>query len=358
MQALILTLRLSVWAPASRSKYGASKTSMSTKIKLMRNPHTQAYTPMTNDSSPHTPVLSEPILETLQKFQCHQILDATFGAGSLTTHILSNIKNAVVSASDRDPSAIKIAEHLSQKFPNRLIPKEARFANLDTTFFNSSFDAVIFDCGVSSPQIDQSNRGFSFQKNGPLDMRMSQNGITAAHIVNSYSNTQLASIFKTFGEERFANKIANSIVKRRETKLFTETLDLAEHIKAITPYQKIHPATRVFQALRIAVNEELTEITIGLKHAISLLKNEGILLVITFHSLEHKTVKNTLSSYIYSPPKTSRYQPEQKYIHEHPFALKYIERCLKPSDQEIHFNERSRSAQMRICQKINLETSS
>ena len=185
-------------------------------------------------------------------------------------------------------------------------------------------------------------------------MRMSQHGLTAEDIVNSYSTEQLVYILRTFGEERFAKKIALSIVKRRETQLFTETADLAEHIKKIVPFQRIHPATRTFQALRIAVNNELDEIQCAIDQGLTLLKDQGLLIVITFHSLEHKVVKNALQQYVNTPPAISRYAAPKVHEFTKPFMINYIKKCAKPSDAEVLENVRARSAQMRICQKQTL----
>ncbi len=303
----------------------------------------------------HTPVLAAPILENLKKYNCLHILDATFGAGSLTQHILNHIPQSTIVATDRDPDAIAIATGMQTSFPQRLFPYLSKFSNLATILPSEEFHAAILDCGVSSPQIDRQERGFSFQKDGPLDMRMSQEGLAAAEIVNTFTAEALSKIFKDFGEERFARKIANLIVRRRQSQPFTHTADLASCIQKHMPYQKIHPATRVFQALRIVVNNEIEEIKLGLENSLSKLKDNGLIFVITFHSLEHKAAKSTLEKYFNKPTPTSRYQAPKPHSYPHPFQLTYLKSCLKPSDQEVRENPRARSAQMRICQKTVLK---
>jgi len=304
----------------------------------------------------HIPVLAQPVLQKLKDGSPqNNILDGTFGVGALTTLILQQT-SAHVYALDCDPDAIARAKALQQHYPNRLTVLQGKFSQIPNLVPPSLvLDAAIFDCGVSSPQLDQANRGFSFQKDGPLDMRMSQTGTSAADVVNTFSTQQLIDVFVRFGANKSAKKVAHAIVSTRDNQPFSNTLDLAKLIERIVPKtSKIHPATLFFQAIRMHINNELSEIQQAVKNALGILRTQGILMMITFHSLEHKIVKDTMRSFTHKKDDSSRYHPPQspKSSPNLPFTIEGFNRITKPSRQEILSNPRARSAQLRICIKI------
>lgn len=237
------------------------------------------------------------VIDALKPAPGAVIVDGTFGAGGYTRRILET--GADVIAIDRDPTAIEAGRAMEKQFPGRLDLVESRFSALDDAVSHvkgadSKVDGVVLDIGVSSMQIDEAERGFSFQKDGPLDMRMSKKGPSAADVVNRLKIGDLARIFNFLGEERHAGRIARMIDKRRAVQPFTRTLDLANAIETLVgrnPKDRIHPATRVFQALRVYVNDELGELARALLAAERILKPGGRLVVVTFHSLEDRMVK-------------------------------------------------------------------
>lgn len=247
-------------------------------------------------SPPHIPVLLAEVLEALKASGGGDFLDGTFGAGGYTRAILDvNPQNRVL-ALDRDPTAIAAGQALVAAYPGRLSLVETEFSAMEdaaTEVGFKLFDGIVLDIGVSSMQLDQAIRGFSFRNDGPLDMRMSGAGESAYDIVNSASEERLADIFYHYGEERLSRVIARAIVADRKTKRFETTKDLADMIGRIirTKPGDIHPATRSFQALRIAVNDELGELARALHAAERLLKPGGRLAVVSFHSLEDRIVK-------------------------------------------------------------------
>ncbi len=246
-------------------------------------------------SARHVPVLREEILAALAPEAGGLYLDATFGAGGYTRAILA-IPGTRVLALDRDPTAIAAGAELVGEFGNRLQLVQAHFAELGIIAARhaiTAFDGIVFDIGVSSMQLDEAARGFSFRLDGPLDMRMDCAGPTAADLVNEASEEALADIFYHFGEERAARRIARAIVHARAETPFTSTVQLADTIARANPGRPgdIHPATRSFQALRIAINDELGEFAKGLAAAETMLRPGGCLAVVTFHSLEDRIAK-------------------------------------------------------------------
>jgi 16S rRNA (cytosine1402-N4)-methyltransferase len=228
------------------------------------------------------------------------------------------------------------------------------FSNLEK--YVDDVNGVVFDLGVSSMQLDQATRGFSFLKEGPLDMRMSQTGPTAADLVNSASEKMLSNILYFFGEERASRRIAKAIVARRDQEPFGTTTDLAKIIESVLPRSKpgqSHPATRSFQALRIAVNKEYEELFNGLFSAEKVLSADGCLVVVTFHSIEDRIVKRFIqarSGKLYS---TSRYLPDTDAL---PIQFsKVTQKAIKPSTSEISINTRARSAKLRIAKRTNIK---
>ncbi|MQW85832.1 16S rRNA (cytosine(1402)-N(4))-methyltransferase RsmH [Sinorhizobium saheli] len=240
----------------------------------------------------HIPVMLSEVLAALDPAPGKIILDGTFGAGGYTSAILD--AGADVIALDRDPTAIAAGQSLVAAAGGRLRLVHARFSELADHAPDGGLDGVVLDIGVSSMQIDEAERGFSFQKQGPLDMRMSATGVSAADVVNRAKVSDLIRIFGFLGEEKQAGRIARAIEKRRAEQPFETTRDLAGLIEVVTPRKakdKIHPATRVFQALRIFVNDELGELAGALFAAERVLKPGGRLVVVTFHSLEDRIVK-------------------------------------------------------------------
>lgn len=240
----------------------------------------------------HIPVLLADVLVALQPQPGALMLDGTFGAGGYTAALLD--KGCRIVAFDRDPDAIAGGAALKAASDGRLDLVHAAFSTLGDHVADASLDGAVFDIGVSSMQIDEGERGFSFAKDGPLDMRMAQRGVSAADVVNRAKPSDLARIFGLLGEERHAGRIARAIDARRSKKPFETTRDLANLIETVAPRKpqdRIHPATRVFQALRIFVNDELGELAGALVAAERALKPGGRLAVVTFHSLEDRIVK-------------------------------------------------------------------
>ncbi|KQQ61478.1 MULTISPECIES: 16S rRNA (cytosine(1402)-N(4))-methyltransferase RsmH [Rhizobium/Agrobacterium group] len=240
----------------------------------------------------HIPVLLREVLTALEPAPGKLILDGTFGAGGYTQAILD--QGADVIALDRDPTAIAGGQGMVAANGGRLSLIQSKFSNLASHAPAQGLDGVVLDIGVSSMQIDEAERGFSFQKNGPLDMRMSASGVSAADVVNRAKVSDLIRIFGFLGEEKQPGRIARAIEKKRAEEPFRTTRDLAGLIEIVTPRKakdKIHPATRVFQALRVFVNDELGELAQALFAAEQALKPGGRLVVVTFHSLEDRIVK-------------------------------------------------------------------
>jgi len=296
--------------------------------------------------SPHAPVLLDEVVDALQPRAGKTLVDGTFGAGGYSRALLD--AGASVIAFDRDPSARRFADGLpADRF--RLV--EGRFSELDAETGEAAVDGVVFDIGVSSMQLDEAERGFSFMRDGPLDMRMAADGPTAADLVNETEPAELARILFVYGEERESRRIARAIARRREEQPFTRTLELAEFIeKAVGGRRgaKVHPATRSFQAIRIAVNEELSELEAGLVAAERALTSGGRLCVVTFHSLEDRIVKTFLAVRAGKTPAGSRHAPPVKAAAAPSFQLLF-NGARTPSAAELAANPRARSAKLRAA---------
>jgi 16S rRNA (cytosine1402-N4)-methyltransferase len=305
----------------------------------------------------HTAVLLPQVLAALHIRASGTYMDATFGRGGHAGAIVEKlIADGRLLCLDRDSVAVAEARVRFAADPRVTIflaPFSALRACADQVRSGLKFDGILFDLGVSSPQLDAAARGFSFMHDGPLDMRMSQDeGVSAADVVNGASEAELVRIFREFGEERMAPRIARAIVADRRTRPFKRTLELAELIARVarTRERHKHPATRVFQALRIHVNRELEELESGLDAALERLAPEGRLAVISFHSLEDRLVKqfmrrHSLTDPMYAglPNIPARARPK----------LKVVGKSIQPQPEETARNPRARSARLRIAERIS-----
>ena len=273
-------------------------------------------------------------------------LDCTFGRGGHTKKILDKLssKGQLVSF-DLDDSAMEAAENI--KHENFKFIK-TNFSKIDEFIKDNSLTGVLIDCGVSSPQLDEPQRGFSFQKKGPLDMRFNQKQkLTCKDVIEKFSEKEISTILWKFGEEKESRKIAKSIVKHREKNLINNTLDLAEIIKAAkTIKTKKHPATKSFQALRMAVNSEIENLSVCLEKIKDKLIKSGKLVIISFHSLEDRIAKQTFK------PKINFYEKDIPLKHKEVLDEFKISKIIYPSTEEISLNPRARSAKMRIVEKL------
>lgn len=296
----------------------------------------------------HIPVLLHEVLEAMNISAGDRVLDATFGAGGYSRAMLE--AGASVLALDRDPEAIADGQPMVDEWSGKLNLVQGRFSALDALAKSEGFDqldAVVADIGVSSMQIDQAERGFSFQKDGPLDMRMEQAGVSAADVVNTFERPDLTRIIGILGDERHASRVSAAIVKRRETEPFETTLDLASVIEKVLGRKqsdKIHPATKSFQALRIYVNQELEELADALLAAERILKPGGRLVIVTFHSLEDRLVKRFMQDRAEQGGGSRHLPPEiDKTL---TFTLPR-RGAVSASKSEVELNPRSRSAKLR-----------
>ncbi len=299
-------------------------------------------------AAPHISVLLSEVVAALDAKPGDMILDGTFGAGGYTRAILSS--GASVTAFDRDPTVQRFTADLPATDGRfRLI--QDRFSQITAYFGPASVDGVTLDLGVSSMQLDEAERGFSFMRDGPLDMRMGDDGPTAADLVNTLDQTELARILYVYGEEHASRRVASFIVKRRAEEPFTRTLDLAAVIERALGGRKgakVHPATRSFQGLRIAVNDELGELEAGLAAAEAVLKPGGRLAVVTFHSLEDRIVKNFLAERAGRTPGGSRHAPPT--AQGAPPSFKLIStKAIAPGEEELAVNPRARSSKLRAA---------
>jgi 16S rRNA (cytosine1402-N4)-methyltransferase len=297
----------------------------------------------------HVPVLLDRVVEWLAVRDGGLYVDGTFGAGGYARAILRTAGARVIGI-DRDQTAIARGADLVSQAQGRLELVEERFGELQSVVAESSADGIVFDLGVSSMQLDRAERGFSFRLDGPLDMRMGHDGPTAADIVARAPERDLAAIIATLGEERQARAVARAIVKARSEQAVDTTRALANIVARVVHMRDsaIHPATRTFQALRIFVNEELAELAHGLAAAEHALKPGGRLVVVSFHSLEDRIVKNFLSARGRAPA-TSRHQPE---VAAAPPSFRLLTRKPEiPGDAEIAANPRARSAKLRAAER-------
>ena len=304
----------------------------------------------------HEPVLLEEVLEALSPVSGGLYVDGTVGGGGHSEAILEACSpEGRLVAFDRDDWALEAAAKRLARFGNRLELHREAFAGLAKLLFKRPCDGVLLDLGVSSPQLDEAERGFSFQSDGPLDMRMDRRQpVTAEQLVNELEPEELAEIFWKLGGERKSRRIARAIVEQRSMQRLESTLQLAEVVERACPRRgaRTHPATGVFQALRMAVNDELGQVERGLEAGWSVLKPGGRMAVITFHSGEDRAVKQF--SRDLARPYTVRGEVDLPELREprEPLARELSRKAIKPREAELDRNPRSRSAQLRVLEKI------
>lgn len=300
------------------------------------------------EAQKHIPVMLCEVLEALSVKDGGVYVDATFGDGGYSRAILEKA-NCRVIALDRDPAVLARAQELKEKYAERFDFRQTCFSAIFDVI-DEKVDGVVFDIGVSSMQLDEAERGFSFSKEATLDMRMSQTGLSAYDIVNTYDENELADILYYFGEEKKARQIAKKIVLSRQKKPIETTTELAEIICCVLPvrFGKQNPATRSFQALRIAVNDELSELEKALNGALEILDVGARLVVVDFHSLEDRIVKNFLKANAPKKVHTSRYGVSNS-APQTPFS--FVSDVVLPTKEEISSNPRAHSAKLRYAIK-------
>lgn len=307
--------------------------------------------PQPTDAAPHVPVLLGPLLAAVAPVE-GVWLDGTLGAGSYARGLLEAGAAQVIGI-DRDPLALAMAQEWAAPYGDRMRLVQGTFGQLDE-HAEGPLDGVVLDLGVSSMQLDQAERGFSFNKDGPLDMRMSQEGVSAADLVNDTPEGLLADILYHYGEERASRRIARAIVRARTIAPIETTLQLAEIVSGCLPRPKpgqSHPATRSFQAIRIAVNAEFHELVDGLEAAERALKPGGMLAVVTFHSLEDRIVKRFMQLRTGRGGQGSRHAP---LVTQEPNRFDAItRRAIGADEAELAANPRSRSALLRIARRTD-----
>ena len=288
----------------------------------------------------HAPVMINESIDSLVLNKSGAYLDCTFGLGGHSKEILKRLNSeGTLNSIDQDQMVIEYAKKIQDP---RFKFEYSKFSRIGELFINKKFDGILFDLGVSSLQLDDPSRGFSFQKNGKLDMRMDQNDkVSALEWVNKAKEKELADIFYYLGEEKKSRLFAKRVIEKRRTKLIESTEELAEvtYVGKKFRNSKKHPATNIFRAIRIFINNELEEIKKALQASIDLLQDKGRLVVISFHSMEDRIVKNFLKGKLENQENTN--------------SIKIIGKIIKPSREEINLNARSRSAILRIGEKIS-----
>ena len=301
----------------------------------------------------HFPVMLNEVIKISSPFFKNKIIDCTFGGGSYSKALLKFSKTNVL-AIDRDKKVLADAKKLEKKYPKRFKFYQLKFSQLDTISINNA-DVVIFDLGLSSIQLDNFERGFSFKSNKKLNMTMGLNEISALDAINNLSEPDLKRVIKILGDEKEASKIAKNIINYRNKKKIINTNELVKIIeksKKKNYSNKINPCTKTFQALRIFVNKEITELINGIINATKKLKPGGKILIISFHSIEDRIVKYFFTNFSKNKSRPSRYLPETKVVDTSLFE-EYKNRILRPSNAEIIKNNRSRSAKLRFAIRSN-----
>lgn len=312
-----------------------------------------ASSPAAVEPAEHVPVMVDAVIEALAPRDGALYVDATFGAGGYTCALLA-AANCRVAAIDRDPDAVRRGYDLAAGYDGRLAIFEGNFGNMERLLApaDAAIAGIAFDLGVSSLQFDTPERGFSFRRDGPLDMRMGGGGHSAADLVSSLPEAELARLLRELGEERHARRIARAVARTRLQHPIRRTIELADIVRAAIPSAEpgLDPATRTFQALRIAVNDELGELDRGLEAAERLLMPGGRLVVVAFHSLEDRRVKEFLRQRSTTASRPSRHEPPAPDTAPPSFCLVH-RRPIKPSADEVARNPRARSARLRTAER-------
>lgn len=296
----------------------------------------------------HIPVMLDEVMQYLAPKNGETYVDCTFGAGGYTRAILERGANVV--AIDLDNSSTQYRDVLQTEYPGKLTFMNSNFADISQVLHGRQFDGIVLDLGVSSMQLDQHERGFSFMRNGPLDMRMGSIGPSAADMINSASEEKLSNIIFEYGDETASRKIARAIYAAIQDEPITTTFKLAEIVRRAIGFKagKIDPATKTFQAIRIWVNDELGNLERFLQSAEHMLCSGGRLVIVTFHSLEDRMVKQYLKD------RSAKRVARSKYAKAPPSDATYtlpITKVLKPTNDEVKYNPRSRSAKLRVAIK-------
>ena len=304
----------------------------------------------------HKSVLLEESIDGLNIKEDGVYVDCTLGFGGHSSEILKRLKKGLLIAIDQDDMAIKASKERLSKISDNYEIIKCNFVRMKEELLKrgiSKVDGILFDLGVSSPQLDIDERGFSYHHDAKLDMRMDQSKEFSAYdVINTYNYDKLVKIFREYGEEKYATSIAKQIIKYRENKPIETTLELVDIIKSGMPYKAMrdsHPARKIFQAIRIEVNDELNVLEKALEDAISLLNVNGRICVITFHSLEDRIVKNIFRKYSEVPNEIKKLPFVPK---EYQPVLKIISKGTVPSKKELEENNRARSSRLRIAEKI------
>lgn len=310
------------------------------------------------ENKPHISVMLPEVIEALRPVDGGVYLDGTFGAGGYSKEI-ANKADCQIIGIDRDPLAHEMASEWLSDYQGRITLRDGCFGSMDKLPDVPPLDGVVLDIGVSSMQLDMAERGFSYAKDGPLDMRMEgrgSNGQSAADLIRDIEEEDLANIIYKYGEERHSRRVARAIVRERQEQSIETTSALAEIVRSAVPFSKKDKsdrAARTFQALRIAVNDELGELERGLEASLKLLKPGGRLAVVTFHSLEDRIVKNFMRERAMSKRSVSRYLPDTEADMTKPLLSLKSKKAVLASDEEITSNARSRSAKLRWAERTD-----
>ncbi len=307
-------------------------------------------------SAPHCSVLLDEVLEHISLKDNGRYLDCTFGAGGYTKAILQNA-DCFVTALDQDPTVEKFVSKVKDEFRDKFDFIQTNFAEAKSKLDGKKFDGIVLDLGISSMQVDSAERGFSFMHDGPLDMRMGNDGISAKEFIASASEEEIANVIYKYGEEVQSRQIASSIVKMRAIEPIETTMQLADIVRNAMHYRKskIDPATKTFQAIRIYVNKELESIEQILSDSDELLKPGGRILVVSFHSLEDSIVKAFFKENSMKKVARSKYSKKPIEIEEGKWLKMITKKPIVPSREEVISNPRSRSARLRVAEKIGGE---
>ncbi len=302
---------------------------------------------------PHCSVLLNEVLEYLVPLDNKTYLDCTFGAGGYSRAVLEKA-NCFVIGLDQDPNVLPFANQLYAQFGNRFEFVQTNFADSKDRLLDKKFDGIILDLGVSSMQVDNADRGFSFMQEGPLDMRMSSSGMTVAEFIANTSEEEIANVIYKYGEEVQSRQIAKKIVEARARKPLKSTLQFAEIIRNAMHYRKskIDPVTKTFQAIRIFINKELESLELFLKDIKDMLKPRGRIIVVSFHSLEDSIVKYFFKNYSIPKIARSKYSKELNFTEKGKWLKIITKKSISPKREEVLKNPRSRSARLRVAEKL------